>query len=52
MDRMRKALKEAKEDLKEARKPDRNPGPTVRELRIIYYEMQESLELNAYEHLQ
>ena len=49
MDKMRKALKEAKEDLKEARKPDRNPGPTVRELRHIHYEMQEILELSAYE---
>ena len=30
-------------------KPHRNPGPTVKELRNIHYEMQENLELCAYE---
>ena len=45
---MRRALKEAKKDFKDIRKPDRNPGPTVRELRHIHNEMQEILELSAY----
>ena len=49
MDRMRKALKEAQKDFKNiGLKPDRNPGPTVRELRHIHNEMQEILEISAY----
>ena len=48
MDKMRKSLKEAKEDFKVFRKPNRDPGPTVRELRHIHNEMQEILELSAY----
>ena len=48
MDRRRKALEEAKEDLKDNFKPDRNPGPTVKELRFIWDKMQNLLEDSAY----
>ena len=49
MDRMRKALEEAKEDLRDNFKPHKNPGPTVKELRFIWNEMQNLLEDSAYD---
>ena len=45
---MKRALKEVREETKKDLKPDRHPGPTVKELRHIHSEMQEILEKSAY----